>query len=75
MIKNNRLFIHKTHYTFSTSFNVTFFCYSTNSVNLKQELGAINWYSLNKNGNVILSIPGKNLEKKACYLYIPIHIK
>jgi len=78
MVKNNCFLISKTYYSLSTSLNVTFFHYSTSSTSSKQglnidntihDLEAINWFSLNKNGSIIV-LTTKELEKKpGVYIY------
>ncbi len=81
MVKNNCFLISKTYYSLSTSLNVTFFHYSTSSTSSKQglnidntihDLEAINWFSLNKNGSIIVLMT-KELEKKpGVYIYFYI---
>jgi group I intron endonuclease len=80
MIKNSRFLISKPNDTFSTSFITTYcFPYSTSSTSLKQELNidnnvidleAVNWFTLSKNGKIIVPFMGKKPRKKAAvYIY------
>jgi hypothetical protein len=69
MVKNNCFLISKTYYSLSTSLNVTFSHYSTSSTSSKQGLNidnttihdieAINLFSLNKNGSIIVLLMTK----------------
>lgn len=79
MVKNNRFFVNKTNYSL-TSVNMIFSNYSTSSTNSKEgliinstityDLEAIDWFSLNKNGSVNVSLMAKKLEKKpGVYIY------
>jgi len=80
MINNNYFIINKTYYPLEISLNTTFYYYSTSNISLNKFLNiknsiiyaleAVNWFSLDKYGFIILPFMTKELKEKLnVYMY------